>query len=44
MFEGLLTQYGLPGAALAVAAGLIYALIKRGLKVKIEAGIPPRQR
>ena len=43
MNADLLTQYGLPGAILAAMAGLVYALIKRGLKVKIKAEIPPRR-
>ena len=41
-FEPLF-QYGLPGAMLAAAVWLLYALIKRGLKLKIEAEIPPKR-
>jgi hypothetical protein len=37
-----LTHYGLPGAILAAVVWLLYTLIKRGLKVKIEAEIPPK--
>jgi hypothetical protein len=38
-----LAQYGLPGAALAVAAGLVYALIKRGFRVTFRAEVPKRR-
>ena len=35
-------EYGLPGLILAAAVGLVYALIRRGVKVRIEAEIPPK--
>ena len=35
-------DYGLPGLILAAAVGLLYALIRRGVKVRIEAEIPPK--
>jgi hypothetical protein len=38
----LLTDGGVAGAAVATVVGLLYALIRRGLKVKIKAEIPPR--
>jgi hypothetical protein len=36
-------EYGLPGLILAAAVGLLYALIRRGVKVRIEAEIPPKE-
>ena len=38
-----LAQYGLPGAALAVVAGLVYALIKRGFRVTFRAEVPKKR-
>ena len=38
-----LMQYGLPGAMLAAVVWLLYTLIKRGLRLKIEAEIPPKR-
>jgi membrane protease YdiL (CAAX protease family) len=38
-----LAQYGLPGAALAVAGWLIYALIRRGFRVVFRAEVPRRR-
>ena len=40
---GALAQYGLPGAALAVAGWLIYALIRRGFRVVFRAEVPRRR-
>jgi hypothetical protein len=40
---GALAQYGLPGAALAVAAGLVYTLIKRGFRISIHAKVPRKR-
>jgi hypothetical protein len=40
---GALAQYGLPGAALAVLAGLVYALIKRGFRVTFRAEVPKKR-
>ncbi len=37
-------EYGLPGLILAAAVGLLYALIRRGVKVRIEAEIPPKEK
>ena len=41
---GALAQYGLPGAALAVVAGLVYTLIKRGFRVTLRAEVPKKPR
>ena len=38
-----LAQYGLPGAALAVVAGLVYTLIKRGFRVTFRAEVPKKR-
>ena len=38
-----LTQYGLPGAALAVLAGLVYTLIKRGFRSSFRAEVPKKR-
>ena len=38
-----LAQYGLPGAALAVLAWLVYTLIKRGFRVTIRAEVPKKR-
>ena len=40
----LLTHYGLPGALAAAIVSLLYALIRRGLRVKFEAEIPSKRR
>ena len=40
---GTLAQYGLPGAALAVAAALVYTLIKRGFRVSFRAEVPRKR-
>lgn len=40
---GALAQYGLPGAALAVIAGLVYTLIKRGFRVTFRAEVPKKR-
>jgi hypothetical protein len=36
------TAYGLPGLILGAIVWLAHTLIKRGVRVKIEAEIPPR--
>jgi len=36
-------EYGLPGLIIAAAVGLLYALIRRGVRVRIEAEIPPKE-
>jgi len=38
-----LAQYGLPGAALAVVAGLVYTLIKRGFRITFRAEVPKKR-
>ena len=38
-----LAQYGLPGAALAVAGWLVYSLIKRGFRISVRAEVPKRR-
>jgi hypothetical protein len=38
-----LAQYGLPGAALAVAGWLLYSLIKRGFRLSFRAEVPRRR-
>jgi hypothetical protein len=38
-----LAQYGLPGAALAVMAALVYALIKRGFRITFRAEVPKKR-
>ena len=38
-----LAQYGLPGAALAVAGWLFYALIKRGFRISVRAEVPKKR-
>jgi hypothetical protein len=38
-----LAQYGLPGAALAVAGWLLYTLIKRGFRLSVRAEVPRRR-
>ena len=43
MLLDTLAQYGLPGAALAVAAGLVYTLIKRGFRLSVRAEVPRRR-
>jgi hypothetical protein len=40
---GALAQYGLPGAALAVVAGLVYTLIKRGFRITFRAEVPKKR-
>jgi hypothetical protein len=40
---GALAQYGLPGAALAVIAGLVYTLIKRGFRISFRAEVPKKR-
>ena len=35
-----LAQYGLPGAAWAVAGWLLYSLIKRGFRFSFRAEVP----
>jgi hypothetical protein len=40
---GVLAQYGLPGAALAVAAALVYTLIKRGFRISFRAEVPRKR-
>jgi len=43
MLLDTLAQYGWPGAALAVAAGLVYTLIKRGFRFTLRAEVPKRR-
>jgi hypothetical protein len=43
MLLDTLAQYGWPGAALAVAAGLVYTLIKRGVRFTLRAEVPKRR-
>jgi len=38
-----LAQYGLPGAALAVAGWLVYSLIKRGFRISLRAEVPKKR-
>ena len=38
-----LAQYGLPGAALAVVAALVYTLIKRGFRISFRAEVPKKR-
>jgi hypothetical protein len=38
-----LAQYGLPGAALAVAGWLLYSLIKRGFRISLRAEVPKKR-
>ena len=38
-----LAQYGLPGAALAVAGWLFYSLIKRGFRISVRAEVPKKR-
>jgi hypothetical protein len=38
-----LAQYGLPGAALAVAGWLVYSLIKRGFRISVRAEVPKKR-
>ena len=38
-----LAQYGLPGAALAVAGWLLYSLINRGFRISLRAEVPKRR-
>jgi hypothetical protein len=38
-----LAQYGLPGAALAVAGWLLYSLIKRGFRISVRAEVPKKR-
>ena len=40
---GVLAQYGLPGAALAVAGVLAYTLIKRGFRTSFRAEVPRKR-
>ena len=40
---GALAQYGLPGAALAVVAWLVYTLIKRGFRISFRAEVPRKR-
>ena len=40
---GALAQYGLPGAALAVVAALVYTLIKRGFRIVFRAEVPKKR-
>ena len=40
---GVLAQYGLPGAALAVAGVLAYTLIKRGFRISFRAEVPRKR-
>jgi hypothetical protein len=40
---GALAQYGLPGAAVAAIAGLIYTLIRRGFRITFRAEVPRRR-
>ena len=43
MHVDALAQYGLPGAALAVAGWLVYALIKRGFRISVRAEVPKKR-
>jgi hypothetical protein len=38
-----LAQYGMPGAALAVVAWLVYSLIKRGFRISVRAEVPKKR-
>ena len=40
---GILAQYGLPGAVLAVGAGLVYTLIRRGFRITVRAEVPKKR-
>jgi len=40
---GAVAQYGLPGAALAVVAWLVYTLIRRGFRVSFRAEVPRKR-
>ena len=39
----ILAGYGLPGAALAAAVWLVYALIKRGFRISFRAEVPKKR-
>ena len=40
---GALAQYGLPGAALAAGAWLVYTLIRRGFRISFRAEVPRKR-
>ena len=40
---GAVAQYGLPGAALAVVAWLVYTLIRRGFRISFRAEVPRKR-